>query len=115
MPQLRRRPGAAHLAHACLHARANRWRRPHLVLGGDDLMIPIECPCAESIAASQCALVRDVCSGSWSCNNAAVGSLTGLGCDAPPSPSVFEHIFPISSTGTSCGAPADDRRRFGGA
>src|SRR6516165_10134124 len=35
--------------------------------------------------------------GSWSCDNADVGSLTGVGCNAPRSASVFEHIFPIST------------------
>jgi len=37
--------------------------------------------------------------GSWSCDNAAGGSLTGLGCDAPCSASIFEHIFSISTRG----------------
>ena len=45
----------------------------------------------------------DFRSGSWSCDNAAAGSLTSLGCDALCSASVFEHIFRISTTGTSCG------------
>src|SRR5262249_62283262 len=35
--------------------------------------------------------------GSWLCENAETGSLTGLGCSATALREVCEHIFPISS------------------
>src|SRR5262249_14320307 len=40
---------------------------------------------------------RDFGSGSWFCENAETGSLTGLGCGATTFREVCEHIFPISS------------------
>jgi hypothetical protein len=44
--------------------------------------------------------------GSWSCENAQAGSLTGLGCGATTLREVCEHIFPISSATQTDGPQA---------
>src|SRR5690242_14977284 len=48
-------------------------------------------------AASQPPNVTEGSCGSWSCDNAETGSLTGLDCSAARLREILEHILPISS------------------
>src|SRR5215469_12463033 len=52
---------------------------------------------SDGIAASRRCCVGEVSLGSWPCDNAEAGSLTGPDCSATKLGEVCEHIFPISS------------------
>src|SRR5262249_42881311 len=73
--------------------------RPSLMMVGSDYQMIAD-------AASQRAEVRNVGGGSWSCENAKAGSLTGLGRSATKLDEVSEHIFPISSATQIDAAPS---------